>query len=257
MSEGTIAEVLSGAATWCVVTGDCREVMAGLPDKSVDHVITDPPYGTEDLGGGYGRRQLVANDSRTGHTILGDKDLRAWSDCATAAPRVLRAPAWLVFFCAPRRRNEAENIAIGAGFSAVGEFVWEKPPGLGYTIRYSHETAVVHSLGKAKANHTGLSVLRGERSERAMAERHPHEKPESVMAHLVVFASGPDQIILDPFCGSGTTGVAALRLGRRFIGIEKNEKHVTTARARLRAEEAGSTLQAQRAGQVAMFGGRP
>jgi modification methylase len=74
------------------------------------------------------------------------------------------------------------------------------------------------------------------------------------MEALVADFTDPGDIILDPFCGSGTTGVAAIRLGRRFVGIERDPTYAQLARDRISAEVSGSTLSAQRAGQVALFG---
>jgi site-specific DNA-methyltransferase (adenine-specific) len=75
------------------------------------------------------------------------------------------------------------------------------------------------------------------------------------MLALVADFTDPEETILDPFAGSGTTGVACLRLGRKFIGIEKDPTYFALACERLRAEEQGSTLQAARAGQMALLGG--
>lgn len=74
------------------------------------------------------------------------------------------------------------------------------------------------------------------------------------MLALVADFTDPGETILDPFAGSGTTGVACLRLGRKFIGIEKDPTYFALACERLRAEEQGSTLQAARAGQMALLG---
>jgi hypothetical protein len=83
---------------------------------------------------------------------------------------------------------------------------------------------------------------------------HPVPKPVGWMLWLLALASLPDEVVLDPFCGSGTTGVASLRTGRRFIGIEKCAQYASLARERMAAEESGSTLRARRAGQLALLG---
>ena len=82
---------------------------------------------------------------------------------------------------------------------------------------------------------------------------HPTVKPLALMLELVSLFTSPGDLILDPFAGSGTTGVAALRLGRRCILIEKDPKYAALCVERMRAEEAGSTLAASRAGQEALF----
>ena len=84
-------------------------------------------------------------------------------------------------------------------------------------------------------------------------EDHQTPKPIDLMLRLVDLFTDPGETILDAFAGSATTGVAALRRGRRFIGIERDPKYFALSVARLRAEESGSTLQAQRAGQTALF----
>ena len=80
---------------------------------------------------------------------------------------------------------------------------------------------------------------------------HPTQKPLPVMMWTLGFVSG--ELILDPFAGSGTTGVACLRLGRRFIGIEREPKYHAIAVERLRAEERGLSLREARAGQSSIF----
>jgi DNA modification methylase len=73
------------------------------------------------------------------------------------------------------------------------------------------------------------------------------------MLQLVEQFTDPGETVLDPFCGSGTTGVACLRLGRRFIGIERDERYVALSRERLAAEVQGHSLRAARAGQIPLF----
>src|SRR5262249_60377504 len=65
---------------------------------------------------------------------------------------------------------------------------------------------------------------------------HPTQKPEALLARVILASSRPDDLVLDPFCGSGTTGAVAKRLGRRFIGIERERAYATAAHARLAAE---------------------
>lgn len=83
---------------------------------------------------------------------------------------------------------------------------------------------------------------------------HPTQKPVGVMQWCLGWLPDTARVILDPFAGSGTTGVACLRLGRKFIGIEKDPTYFALACERLRAEEQGSTLQAARAGQLPLLG---
>lgn len=213
--------------------GDCRDM---LGDLRADAIVTDPPYGTQDLGGGYGRRQL-ANNGAMGHTISNDADLSAFTGAAAAFGTVLHNVGWCVVFCAARKRREADDILLATGAVAIGEAVWDKGrAGLGYTIRYAHETALVYAYGEPVVVKPLLSVLRGKRTSEVMGKRHPHEKPAEVMGRLVEFACPPNGVVFDPFCGSGSTLYAAKLAGRRSIGIETDERYCEIAAERCRQE---------------------
>lgn len=231
-----IAAVLNGDSEGCIVCGNCLEIMPDMPDGCVDAVVTDPPYGTEGLGGGYGRRHNHDPEGRHGRRISNDTDLSVLEGGAPLIYRLCGANAWLFTFCAARRRYEATEALVAAGWEPYGEYIWDKArPGLGYTIRYSHETALVCRKGEPERSHGAL--LSVTRCPVFGTPIHPHEKPSEVLQPLVQFASIGDGLILDPFCGSGTTCVAAKKLGRRWIGIDIDEGYCDTARNRLRDTE--------------------
>lgn len=209
---------------------DCREILPHLP--KVDLVLTDPPYGTQDLGGGYGRRQLHSIDGRLGRTIANDTDLSAIKEAAPLLYGGTNTPAWLVSFCAPRRMIETAHAYQSAGFAFHGHLVWDKgAPGLGYTIRYAHEDMLVFRKGEARTPAQALmSVVRCTVRDGDTYSRHPHQKPLEVWENAARLIDG---LILDPFMGSGTTLVAAKQLGRRAIGVEIESKYCAIAVKRL------------------------
>lgn len=213
--------------------GDCREILPKLP--KVDLVLTDPPYGTQNLGGGYGRRQLHSVDGRLGRVIANDTDLSAIETAAPLMFGVLADDAWAVSFCAPRRMIETAIAYASAGFAFHGHLIWDKgQPGLGYTIRYAHEDMLVFRKGSPKTPQQALfSVVRCSVTEGDTYSRHPHQKPLDVWLNAARLIDG---VILDPFMGSGTTLVAAKQLGRRAIGIEVEEKYCQIAVERLRQQ---------------------
>lgn len=194
---------------------DCLDILPEMAAGSVDCCVTDPPYGTQELAGGYGRRQLWSDDGKTGRMIENDTDL---SMLAGAFPHIKRIinTGWAQVFYAPRKTPEF--IAATSADDWYGNIVWDKgAPGLGYTIRYSHEDIAVFRFGEPETPDNAIvSVIRAAR----IADAHPHEKPVSLITKLVRWASSDGALILDPFTGSGTTAVACIQTGRRFIGIE-------------------------------------
>lgn len=208
-----------------IFCGDCREILPMLPDKSVALVLTDPPYGTRGLGGGYGRRRLHSEDGRNGRLIANDEDLGAIMGCAALIGRVMAEQSWLVAFCAARRMLETAQIFQLGGLSYFGHAIWDKgAPGLGYTIRYSHEDMLIFRRGEPDTPQDAvLSIIRHGVNRVDTGQRHPHEKPPEVWRHMARLHDG---LILDPFAGTLGVAIAAKQLGRQCVCIELEEKYL-------------------------------
>jgi site-specific DNA-methyltransferase (adenine-specific) len=217
-----------GSAT--LYNGDCLEVIPTL--KDITSVVTDPPYGTEEIVGGY---------SRSGATIANDKDLKTCMYALQATCRVAPAAVWAVFY-SPRVRREF-FATLPPELHDLAEIIWDKKaPGMGRGVRYQHENVALFYTGdEKKVTRDVFSVMRDYRS----AETHPHQKPISLITTLCELVGG--KITLDPFMGSGTTGVACAAIGRPFVGVELDPGHFDTCcrrvqdahnRPRLFAEQA-------------------
>lgn len=270
-----VLAVLNGEKRWCVVEGENAPALTAMPDGCVDHVITDPPYSERvhsksragarkvPLHDGKGRLPRCAIDRAVdfGFAHIEQDGIESIAD---ACERLSRR--WSLAFC----DVESAHLWIGAFASAGLDYcrtgAWIKicgtpqftgdRPGVGFEA-----IVIAHRRGRKRWNGGGslgvwkhlTAIDRGSPS--GTAERsHPTQKPLSLMLELVGLFTDPDDLILDPFAGSGTTGVAALRLGRRAILIEREPKYAAVARERMLAEGQGSTLAARRAGQVPLFG---
>lgn len=221
-----------------IIHGNCLEVLPTLAAGSVDCVITDPPYGTEVDRDGYGRRQ---NYGGIGRFIAGDSDLAALDEMLVGVGRLLAPDAWLAIFCSPKRHAETAALIESHGFPIAGEVIWDKAsPGLGGGIRYQHETILLCKHGAPAGRGPLFSVLRSYVSRERKHLRHPHEKPVDVMRNLVTYCSRRNEVVLDPFAGSGTTGVAALKTGRGAILIEREAAYVEIIHRRI--DEAATPL---------------
>lgn len=258
-----IAAVLSGSARWAVVCGDNRDVLPTLPDKSVSHVITDPPYRPDVQGlatsfnGFHGKRQFIKKERSFGYGSLSS---RLRNQCGKEFARLVTG--WALVFC------DVESVALWVkampGLRYVRTGAWVKPnaapqfsgdrPAVGFEA-----CVIAHAQGKLRWNGGGLPAVWTElvpiNGPSGGDRHHPTPKPIPLMLELVELFTDPDEVVLDPFCGSGTTGVACLRLGRRFIGIEKDAGFAQVAQDRLQAESQGLTLRAARAGQMPLFAG--
>lgn len=228
---------------WVVLHDDCRKVLSGLGERSVDHVIMDPPYddkthaGARNAGEDFSRIDFAPLDSID---FLGD---------------VLRVgQRWILAFCAFEQTGEYR---AAAGKSWVRTGVWYRPDGAPQftgdrPAQPGDAVAIMHRLGRKRWNgggHKAFWSVGVEHDERV----HPTQKPVALMMRLVEQFTDPGDVVLDPFCGSGTTGVACLALGRRFIGIERDERYHALACERLQAAAQGLTRSAMKAGQVALL----
>jgi site-specific DNA-methyltransferase (adenine-specific) len=258
MAEGTLDQVLAGDAAWCVVTAENGAVLPTLPQ--VDHVITDPPFETEahtlQRRVKRGPHSTGRDDREALETPLSFDPLsfELRSESGREIARVTRR--WALVFC----QCEASQVwrTALAPMSYRRTCVWIKPdgmpqysgdrPGMGY-----ESIVACHAPGRSRWNGGGRTGVFVHNKNSGGKHDHETQKPAPLMVELVSLFTDSGELILDPFCGSGTTGVAAVRLGRRFIGIERNPEWAELSRERIRAEESQSTLAARRAGQEPLF----
>ena len=208
-----------------VICGDCTEVMREMPDGCVDLVVTDPPYGAR-------------YRDRAGRRVANDDNLLWLLPAFAQAARVLKRDRFCVSFYGWHRADRFLLAWKAAGLRPVGHFVFVKPypsnAGSGF-IEYRHEAAYLLAKGSPDRPRYRLTdVLPWQYTGNRY---HPTEKPVSAIAPLIEDFSRPDDIVLDPFAGSGTTALAAKELGRRYIAIELDMRHAHTARERLKVEE--------------------
>lgn len=206
-----------------VTCGDCVDVMDHLPSSCVDFILTDPPY-------------LVNYRDRSGRSIAGDRDsASAWLTPAFAQMhRLLRADAFCVSFYGWNKIDLFMAAWKSAGFRIGGHLVFRKRyASSARFVEYRHEQAYLLVKGAPALPTAPISDVRDDW--RYTGNRlHPTQKPVSILSPLIEAFSPPGGIVLDPFCGSGSTLVAAHDTGRRFMGIELDEHHHHTCRRRLK-----------------------
>ncbi len=207
--------------------GDAREVCATLPSNSAQLVLTDPPYGTLD---GRGKVQKIGKSHVAFNAGEWDTELPlAWIDIAMP---LLEPGGWFCVFTDNTAVGEVWQAIETAGGHGKQTFAWIKnnvPPTPRRNFCSAVESAVLATKGPVrKWNGGGKSpnyfiepICGGD--ERTA---HPTQKPEAVMEYLLRRMSDVDDVVLDPFCGSGTTGVVALRWGRKFIGVDSSESYL-------------------------------
>lgn len=230
--------VVIGDAT--LYLADCMDVLPTL--GKVDCVITDPPYGINlqdnSKGGRYGRSRpaweysIVGDETpAVGNALLEWCEINNLPTIAFASPRLPWAGNW------------------------SSMLVWDKGPAVGgggdvkRCWKQSWELIQVARCG----------ILNGQRDESvlkfwampSLSEQHPAAKPVPLMVYLIEKTTSYQQIILDPFLGSGNTGVAAIQLGRKFVGIEREPKYFKIACDRIeQAVAQGQLFPVERAKQV-------
>ena len=208
-------EVIGDATLYC---GDCLEILPTL--GRVDHVIADPPYDKE--------AHTLQRRVRRGNEALNFEALNFEALNTIAEPIVAKSSGWVLAFC------QAENVAqwrdalelSGAKYRRA--MVWVKPdgmpqysgdrPGMGYESIVASWAGSGGSKWNGGGRHGVFTHCKS--GEWPKGAPHPTTKPLTLMRDLVSLFSSDGETILDPFMGSGTTGVAALQLGRKFIGIE-------------------------------------
>jgi site-specific DNA-methyltransferase (adenine-specific) len=221
--------------------GDCLEVMESL--EGVDALVTDPPYcsgavseASRTAAKGQGLRS--ENIARLGW-FIGDNMGTAGlvfllRSVAFRALEILDPEGHMLFFCDWRMVPNLAPAIESSGARFQNLVVWDKENmGLGLGFRAQHEIVLHFSAGSPKYHDLGTSnVIRTGRIS-ASEREHQTQKPVSLLSRLIEVVSAPGALVLDPFMGSGSTGVACVETRRAFIGIERDDAHFSTACRRI------------------------
>ena len=222
---------MSGAR-WEVIHGDCLDVMRAMPDASVDAIVTDPPYAsTGDTAIAASRTMRVPPETQFFESWLRDH-AREWIRVLKPDGAMWLSLDWrgcLILDSVIARLGVRRPVVVG---------VWDKRLiGMGGILRKSFETFAIVLCDERKVEPTGQrDVWQFDWGACIPKDtEHPAEKPIALMREAVRLLAPKGGLVLDPFLGSGTTGVAALEEGCRFVGIEREAEYVSIARARIEA----------------------
>lgn len=232
------------------IIGDCqifladfRDVICGIP--SADHVITDPPYEKE----AHTAMRRTASSIKSGvNDVIDFNAITPEIRAAVANFCAKNVSGWALAFCQVEAAKDWSEEMLAAGAKYKRTMCWVKPDsspqfnGQGPAQGYECISASWCGHGAAKWNAGGKRGVYTHNCNSGRFGGHPTEKPLDLMLELISdFTSGGD-LVVDLFMGSGTTGVACANLGRRFIGIERDEKYYKIAKQRIEAAYAQGRL---------------
>jgi modification methylase len=260
-----------------IMEGDCIAQMARLPDKSVDMIFADPPYNLQ-LGGDLfrpegGRVDAVDDEwDKFESLAVYDNFTREWLE---QARRILKDDGTIWVIGSYHNIYRVGTLLQDADFWILNDIVWRKsnpmPNFRGTRFTNAHETLIWCSKSeKARYtfNYRAMKALNDDLQMRSDwllpicsggervkgddgSKAHPTQKPEALLYRILLACTKPGDVVLDPFFGTGTTGAVARRLGRRWIGIERESAYIKVARERI-----DSTLQLDESAMTMMVESR-
>ncbi len=267
-----------------ILDGDCIEAMRSLPSASVDMVFADPPYNLQ-LGGDLSRPDGSHVDAVTDEWdkfdsfAAYDRFTREWM---AEARRVLKPNGSMWVIGSYHNIFRVGAIMQDMGFWVLNDIIWRKanpmPNFKGTRFTNAHETLIWASMGeKAKYtfNYRAMKTLNDElqmrsdwvlpicsgqeRLKKGGSKVHPTQKPESLLYRVMLATTNKGDVVLDPFFGTGTTGAVAKRLGRQWIGCERESAYREAALERIELalpldESAIQTMQSPKAAPKVAFG---
>ena len=211
--------------------------LRALPPESIDLVITDPPY--ESLE----KHRAIGTTTRLKHSKASSNDWFAifpnarFPELFSEVYRVLRRNTHFYLFCDPETMFVAKPAAEATGFKFWKPLIWNKVRiGMGYHYRARYECVLFFEKGKRKLNDLGIAdIIDAPR----ISGGYPAEKPSAVSEVLIRQSTEPGELVIDPFMGSGSVGVAAVTGGRTFCGNDLCREAVDITRERL--QKAGAS----------------
>ena len=267
MSAVRRLEIISSVpakAEWLdtILKGDCVAALNRLPEKSVDVIFADPPYNLQ-LSGALHRPDQSLVDAvddewdQFESFAAYDAFTRAW---LLAAKRVLKPNGTIWVIGSYHNIFRVGAIMQDLGFWMLNDVIWRKtnpmPNFRGRRFQNAHETMIWATRDpKAKGYTFNYDAMKAANDDVQMrsdwlfpictgserlkdengAKVHPTQKPEALLARVLLSSTKPGDVVLDPFFGSGTTGAVAKRLGRHFIGVEREQTYIDAALDRIEA----------------------
>jgi site-specific DNA-methyltransferase (adenine-specific) len=240
-------------ATFQLSQDDAVAWLRARSSESVDLLITDPPY--ESLE----KHRAIGTTTRLKHSKASSNDWfsifpnERFPELFAEVYRVLRRNSHFYLFCDPETMFVAKPLAEQAGFKFWKPLIWDKRTiGMGYHYRARYECILFFEKGKRKLHDLGVAdIIEAKR----VTSGYPAEKPVSVSEVLIRQSSEPGQVVVDPFMGSGSVGVAAVGQGRSFLGNDLCAEAVDIAGGRLReagAREISGELASPHIGQLGL-----
>ena len=247
-----------------ILHGDCIKVLETLPENSVDLIFADPPYNLQ-LRNDLYRPNLTKVDAVKDRwdKFKGFAEYDAFTrEWLSASHRVLKETGTIWAIGTYHNIFRIGKIMQDVGFWILNSVIWEKanpmPNFKGVRFTNSHEILIWAARSKEATytfNHHSMKLLNDDRDgglqmradwhlplatgkERIKAngtKAHSTQKPEALLYRIIMAASNPGDVVLDPFFGSGTTGAVAKKLGRNWIGIERDKKYIKVAQKRIDA----------------------
>jgi site-specific DNA-methyltransferase (adenine-specific) len=235
MMQVELPAARSGHPTVRIEQTDAIAFMRSYHAGSVDLLVTDPAY--ESLE----KHRAVGTTTRLKHSKASSNDWfqifpnSRFPELFAEAHRILKPNAHLYLMCDQETMFVAKPIGEAAGFKFWKPLVWDKQAiGMGYHYRSRYELVLFFEKGKRKLNDLGVpDVL----SFKRVHGGYPTEKPAELSEVLIRQSTSPGELVLDPFCGSGSVGVAARRHGRRFAGSDICAEAVEISLERVHAAE--------------------
>lgn len=242
-----------------IIQGDCIDILKKLPSNSIDLIFADPPYNMQTEG------ELLRTDGSafSGVTDKWDKfdSIEAYDDFCkkwlSECKRILKDDGAIWVIGSFQNIYRLGYILQDLGFWILNDVIWSKPNAVpnfaGTRFQNSHETLIwcaKSKKSKYQFNYKTMKNLNGDKqmksvwdigicigNERLKDENgqkiHSTQKPEKLLYNIIISSTKPNDVVLDPFFGTGTTGAIAKKTGRHFIGIEQEEIYIQNARKRI------------------------
>lgn len=234
-----------------LMKGDCIDRMQSIPDESIDLLLTDPPY---NLGLFMKHRGTNMGKLRENHFAVADWDqisIEEWLSKMDAffgeVSRIMKKRGAAIIFMSLIKAQSIIEIAIRHGFYYKTTGIWHKTNPIPRNMNlqfvnsteawlyftYGATTGTFNNEGRVEHDFVETSVV--PLSEKKLG-KHPTQKPLRLMRHFIRLLTNENDIVLDPFMGSGSSGVAALQLNRKFVGIELSPNYFSLAKQRIESQ---------------------